>query len=131
MKDKDQLFIELFEMSEHVRYIAVYDDDDLFMKQRDDIKNVSSNESDKYEELLVNPTLVKLATQRGNIDCGGLEYIIIRYGNFFVLLTPCKSGHVNIGIEPDQNPFLFVEPLNEILRKYNMKHEASSDFQRR
>ena len=93
------------------------------MKQRDDIKNVSSNESDKYEELLVNPALVKLASQRGNIDCGGLEYIIIRYGNFFVLLTPCKSGHVNIGIEPDKNPFLFIEPLNGILRKYNMKME--------
>ena len=123
MKDKDKLFIELFEMSEHVRYIAVYDDGALFMKQRDDIKNVSSNESDKYEELLVNPTLVKLASQRGNIDCGGLEYIIIRYGNFFVLLTPCKNGHVNIGIEPDKNPFLFVEPLNGILRKYNMKIE--------
>src|SRR5215475_8007725 len=120
MKDKDKLFAELFEMSEHVRYIAIYLDGVLLMKQRDDIKNVSSNESDKYEELLVNPTLIKLASQRGNIDCGGLEYMIIRYGNFFVLLTPCKNGHINIGVEPDQNPFLLIEPLNALLRKYNL-----------
>jgi len=95
------------------------------MKQRGDIKNASANESDKYEELLVNPTLIKLASQRGNIDCGGLEYLIIRYGNFFVLLTPCKNGHVNIGIDPDKNPFLFIETLNAILKKYNMKVEKN------
>jgi len=121
MKDKEKLFNEAFEMSEDLRYIALYDNDDLSMKQRSDISNVSSNESDKYEELLVNPVLIKLASQRGNIDCGGLEYFIIRYGNFFVLLFPCKNGHVNIGIEPDKNPFLFIESLNTLLRKYNLK----------
>jgi hypothetical protein len=121
MKDKDKFFREVFEISEDIRYVAVYDNDNLFMKQRSDIMNVSSNESDKYEELLVNPTLIKLASQRGNIDCGGLEYFIIRYGNFFVLLTPCKNGHVNIGIEPDASPVSFIEPLNAILRKYDMK----------
>jgi len=120
MKDKEKLINEALAISEHIRYIAVYDNDGLSMKQRSDINNVSSNESDKYEELLVNPVLIKLASQRGNIDCGGLEYLIIRYGNFFVLLIPCKSGHVNIGVEPDKNPFLFIEPLNTLLRKYNL-----------
>ena len=120
MKDKEKLINEAFEMSEHIRYIAIYDVDGLSMKQRSDINNVSSNESDKYEELLVNPVLIKLASQRGNIDCGGLEYFIIRYGNFFVLLIPCRNGHVNFGIEPDQNPFLLIEPLNELLRRYDL-----------
>ena len=129
MKDKGKLFKEAFEISEHIRYIAVYDNDDLIMKQRSDIKNVSSTESDKYEELLVNPTLIKLASQRGNIDCGGLEYFIIRYGNFFVLLVPCKNGHVNIGIEPDKSPFECIEPLNTLLRKYNMNMEKNESFQ--
>lgn len=120
MKNKDKLISEAFEISEHIRYIAVYDNDGLSMKQRNDISNVSSNESDKYEELLVNPVLIKLAEQRGNIDCGGLEYFIIRYGNFFVLLIPCRNGHVNIGIEPDKNPILFIEPIYTLLRKYNL-----------
>jgi hypothetical protein len=130
MKDKDKLFTEVFELSEHIRYMAVYDNDGLFMEQRRDIENVSSNESDKYEELLVNPTLIKLASQRGNIDCGGLQYFIIRYGNFFVLLVPCKNGHINIGTEPGKNPFLFIEALNAILKKYGMsmgEDESSND----
>ncbi len=120
MERKEKLLTEALEISEHIRYIAVYDNDELSMKQRSDIHNVSSNESDKYEELLVNPTLIKLASQRGNIDCGGLKYFIIRYGNFFVLLTPCKNGHVNIGVEPHQDPFALIEPLNALLRKYNL-----------
>ena len=73
MKDKEKLIDEAFDISEHIRYIAVYDNEDLSMKQRSDINNVSSND-----------------------------------------------GHVNIGVEPDKNPFLFVEPLNTLLRKYNL-----------
>ena len=121
MKNKEALFDDLFEVSGHIRYIALYDEEGLSMSQRGGISNSSSSESDKYEELLVNPTLIKLASQRGNIDCGGLEYFIIRYGNFFVLLFPCRQGHINFGIEPDQNPFLFIEPLNALLEKYNLK----------
>ncbi|SRR5258705_7054257 len=125
MKDKQKLFDEAFVISEHIRYVAVYHNDRLSMKQRGDIKNVSSNESDKYEELLVNPTLIKLASQRGNIDCGGLEYFIIRYGNFFVVLIPCKKGHVNFGIEPDEDPFRLIDPFNALLAKHNMRIEKN------
>lgn len=121
MKDRENLFREAFEISGHIRYVAIYVHDILSMKQRGDIKNVSSSESDKYEELLVNPTLIKLASQRGNIDCGGLEYLVIRYGNFFVLLFPCKDGHVNIGIEPDKDPLLFIDPVSALLKKYGLK----------
>ncbi|HEU0112078.1 MAG TPA: hypothetical protein VFQ73_14480, partial [Flavisolibacter sp.] len=70
---------------------------------------------------LVNPTLIRLASQRGNIDCGGLDYLIIRYGHFFVLLTPTKNGHVNLGIEPGADPLLLVEPLVTLLEKHLMK----------
>src|SRR5216117_1380660 len=45
MKDKEKLINESFEISEDIRYIAVYDNDGLSMKQRSDINNVSSNES--------------------------------------------------------------------------------------
>jgi hypothetical protein len=120
MKNKEQLINEAFEISEHIRYIAVYDNDGLLQKQRSDIDNASTGESDKYEELLVNPILIKLASQRGNIDCGGLDYFIIRYGNFFVLLVPTKDGHVNLGIEPNQNPLSTVEPLKALLRKHDL-----------
>ena len=66
--------------------------------------NSSSSESDKYEELLVNPALLQLATARGEIDCGGVEYLVIRYGHFFQVVLPWNGGHLSIAIEPASDP---------------------------
>lgn len=44
---------------------------DVELRERPDLADASSSESDRYEELLVNPTLITLARQRGEIDCGG------------------------------------------------------------
>ena len=64
----------------------------------------SSSDSDRHEELLVNPTLITLATQRGNIDCGGLDYLIIRYGNFFQFVLPTTWGHISVCIDKNADP---------------------------
>jgi hypothetical protein len=91
---------DLFAVSKDIRYVAVYRDGQLSTDARADLKNASASESDKYEELFVNPTLLKLTTQRGNLDCGGLDYVLIRYGNFFQLVIPVSDGHYSICIEP-------------------------------
>lgn len=52
-------------------------------KQRGAISDNSSADTDRYEELFVNPVLLTAARQRGNIDCGGLNFIIIACGNFY------------------------------------------------
>jgi len=84
---------DIFALSNDVRYVAIYREGHLETKSKEGTIGASSSDSDRYEELLVNPTLITLATQRGNIDCGGLDYLIIRYGNFFqfVLPTTCLS----------------------------------------
>ncbi len=60
------------------------------------------------DKLFWNPspftTLLTLAAQRDNIDCGGLEYLIIRYGNFFQFVLPTPRGHVSVCIEKNANP---------------------------
>ena len=94
----------IFKISDNVRYVAVYKNGQLELKSKSDTLNASSSESDRYEELLVNPTLLKLASQRGNIDCGGLDYIIIRYGNFFQFVLPQSWGHVSVCIEANADP---------------------------
>ena len=66
--------------------------------------NASASESDKYEELIVNPGVLTLVRQRGNIDCDGVEFVVIRYGNFWQTVWPVKSGHVSLGLEPSANP---------------------------
>ena len=90
---------KIFEISKDIRYVAIYEDEKLISSERPGIENTSSSESDKYEELIVNPTLLKLVTQRGNIDCGGAMYVIIRYGSFYELVMPLKNGHLSVGME--------------------------------
>jgi hypothetical protein len=94
----------IFRLSDSIRYVAVYKNGELESKSKSNILGASGSESDRYEELLVNPTLLKLASQRGNIDCGGLEYVLVRYGNFFQFVTPTCWGHVSVCIEADADP---------------------------
>jgi hypothetical protein len=94
---------QIFSLSDDIRYVAIYANDKLISGEKSSISNTSSSESDKYEELIVNPTLLKLVIQRGNIDCGGVEYVIIKYGSFFEFVMPIKNGHVSVGIEQQSN----------------------------
>jgi hypothetical protein len=108
---RSEIIERCFEVSKDVRYVAVYIDNELSMKARDDLKDASSSDSDEYEELLVNPTLIKLTTQRGNIDCGGLKFLIIRYGNFFQFVYPLQNGHISVALEPTSD----VSTLSRLL----------------
>ena len=105
----------IFGLSPSVRYVALYRGGHLTMASRPDLAGPSGGESDKYEETIVNPTLVTLLTQRGNIDCGGLEYVLIRYGSFFALVMPLSDGHATIGIETSAEPLGLVPRLRDIL----------------
>jgi len=104
----------LFEIPE-VRYIASYINGSLSLHERTGIANASSSESDKYEEIIVNPTLLKLVSQRGNIDCGGLEFVLIRYGRFFQYMQPVRDGHVSVAIEPDADVLATVRKVRDVI----------------
>lgn len=91
---------KLFDYSPAIRYVALYQDHRLVYKQRgENLEGASDHETDRYEELLVNPTLLTLAGQRGNIDCGGLDHIIIFYGNFNQLIRKIPKGHLSICLD--------------------------------
>jgi hypothetical protein len=93
----------VFALSPDVRYVATYLDGALALESRA-AANASGAESDRYEELLVNPTLLLLTQQRGDIDCGGLEYLVVRYGAFYQLVVPVPGGHVSVAVEPTGDP---------------------------
>jgi hypothetical protein len=101
--------------SADVRYVALKVEDDLSLHQRSDLSDASSSESDRYEELLVNPTLLALTAARGDIDCGGLEFVLIRYGNFFTFVHPVRGGHIAVGISSTADPLALVKPIRELL----------------
>jgi hypothetical protein len=106
----------VFAVSPEVRYVALAHGQDVQQHERPGLDQTSSGESDRYEELLVNPTLLTLARQRGDIDCGGLDYLIVAYGSFFQLVMPFDGGHVSIAIERSGSPTELVEPIRSALR---------------
>jgi hypothetical protein len=95
---------KIFQLSDSIRYVAVYKEGQLVSRAKSNTSGSSSSESDRYEEILVNPTLIKLATQRGDIDCGGLGFLLVRYGNFYQFVLPASWGHVSVCIETDADP---------------------------
>ncbi len=100
----DNLSTTLFGVSRDIRYVALYRHGELQLRQRPEIGNASAAESDRYEELLVNPTLLTLVRQRGEIDCGGLDFLLIRYGNFYQLVQPIQGGHLSVAVESSADP---------------------------
>ncbi len=98
------LFGRIFDISPLVRYVALYRNGGLDSSVRPGLANTSSSESDKFEELIVNPVLLTLVRQRGNIDCGGALYVLVRYGNFYEYVQAVDGGHISVGLETGANP---------------------------
>ncbi len=109
----DRLMDALFDLTPQVRFVAVYRHGKLSLRQRSGLRFASAPESDRYEELLVNPTVLTLTRQRGDIDCGGLDYVVVRYGNFFQFVAPVEGGHASVTFEPDADP---IDHAQEVLR---------------
>jgi hypothetical protein len=96
----DRLIDRIIALGEDVRYVAVQRKGQLRSSTRSGLAGPSGSESDRCEELIVNPTLLTLLRQRGEMDCGGLEYVVIRYGSFYQLVHPIPGGHLSVAIEP-------------------------------
>jgi hypothetical protein len=106
---------ELFSRHAAVRYVAVLDGQELTLRERPGLADASSADSDRYEELLVNPTLLTLTSRRGEIDCGGLDYVIVGYGNFQQLVVPTPTGHVSVAVEHGADALMVLRDVRAVL----------------
>lgn len=106
---------KLLSISDNIRYVAIYKDGELTSSVKSGLLSASDTESDKYEELIVNPAVLTLVRQRGNIDCGGCQFFLVRYGNFYQLVVPYGGGHVSVCIEQTAQPLNYVESIRELL----------------
>jgi hypothetical protein len=110
-----QLILDrIFSLSPDVRYVAFYRQGELTSRQRQEISGSSASESDRYEELFVNPTLLTLVRQRGNVDCGGARFVLVRYGNFFQFVQDLPNGHISVCFELTSNPLDHADSILEI-----------------
>lgn len=118
-----QVFDQLLAISPDIRYLAIYRNGRLETAQRTGLQNASSPESDKYDELIVNPTLLTLINQRGQIDCGGMEYVLIRYGHFFQLVHPIAGGHLSTAAEPTAHPLELLDSIRRVIRENGLENK--------
>jgi hypothetical protein len=101
-----------------IRYVAVYLGGVLETRERAGLSGASASESDRYEEILVNPAVTTLVRQRGNLDCGGVRYFVIRYGNFFQCVFPVADGHVAVALEPSADLSRYLGRIEARVREW-------------
>ena len=106
----------IFSISKDIRYVAIYNKGELTTLSKEGTEGASSSDSDRYEELIVNPTVLTLVKQRGDIDCGGANYVLIKYGNFYQFVAPTQNGHASVCIEPYANPLELAAPIQNIVQ---------------
>jgi hypothetical protein len=92
-----ELITDIFKLG-GIGYVALCCGQEVLLRQAPGMVSRTTAETNFYEELLVNPTLLKLASQRADLDCGGLNYVAIGYGDFVQLIMLTKDGHVSLGI---------------------------------
>jgi len=113
-----KLASSLFALDENIRYAAVNQRGAIDeMLQRDGHASFNPPETDRMEELIVNPVALELFARRGNLDLGGVRFLVVRYGVQFQLILPWRAGHVSIGIEADGNPLAIAVRAAAVLSK--------------
>lgn len=105
----------IFALGPHIRYVAFGSGQQVDTTQRDGLAGASASSSDFFEELLVNPALLTLARQRGNLDCGGLRYIVVGYGNFHQVVVETTDGHVSVCVELDADPLRVAGDVSRLV----------------
>jgi hypothetical protein len=96
---------KLFALEPKIRYVAVNQAGAIVeMEQSPQHPTYNPHETDRIEELIVNPIVIDITRRRGNLDMGGIRYVIIRYGTQYQLIMPYKDGHVSVGIELGDDP---------------------------
>ena len=89
----------LFPIDPDIRYVAVNQGGAIReMEQRGGVPTLNPHETDRMEELIVNPIVLEAARRRGNLDLDGLRHIVIRYGTLYEVLVPHEDGHVSVGV---------------------------------
>ena len=101
----------IFGLGPQIRYVAFGSGQDVDLAQREGLADASDAGSDFFEELLVNPTLLTLTRQRGELDCGGLRFVIVGYGSFNEIVLPATGGHVSVGVELEADPVAVAEQV--------------------
>lgn len=115
----EKLLDAILELSPTIRYAAVHvGAGEPLLRERAGGSVGTAADSERWDELVVNPVLIELAARRGDVDCDGLDYVLVRYRRFYNLVLPLERGHLSVVIEPDGEPLPLIPALREIARSH-------------
>lgn len=112
------LIRKIFETCSEVRYVAVAAGRGVISEQRPGVADASASESDFFEELLVNPTILTLLRNRGELDCGGLRYVVVAYGHFFQLVRELEGGHLSVCVDSSGDPIVVRSVVESVVETW-------------
>ena len=96
---------DIFQWEPRVRYVAVNQNGSIEeMTQSPAHPTYNPHETDRIEELIVNPIVLEITRRRGMLDMGGVRHVVIRYGTQYQLLIPYRDGHLSVGVELHDDP---------------------------
>jgi hypothetical protein len=105
VSEPGSLAARLFLIEPKIRYVAVNQGGRIVeMVQSPQHPSYNPPESDRIEELIVNPIVLEITRRRGEIDMQGVRYVLIRYGTQYQLILPHGDGHASIGVELADDP---------------------------
>ena len=107
-----------------IGYVALCSGQEVVLRAAPGLVSTTTEETNFYEELLVNPTLLKLASQRANLDCEGLRYIAIGYGKFVQVIMLMKEGHVSMGVSRKTNTGELAAHVQSLLEEQGQAWES-------
>ena len=118
----ERLVSEVFALG-GIGYVALCSGQEVLLREMPGLSTTTTEESNFYEELLVNPALLKLASQRAHLDCEGLRYIAIGYGEFVQLIMLVKDGHVSLGVSRKANTGELAARVQSLLQQHGRAWE--------
>jgi hypothetical protein len=113
----ERIAAQLFALEPKIRYVAVNQAGAILeMEQSPAHPTYNPHETDRIEELVVNPIVIEITRRRGNLDMDGIRYVVIRYGTQYQLLMPYKDGHLSLGVELEDDPHEIAKTVAGHLR---------------
>jgi hypothetical protein len=104
----------LLDAFEQIRCVAVRDGERVDSHLR---SAGTVGELDRHEELFVNAGLLSLARERGAFDGGGLEYVVVAYGDYVQLLLELgERRHAAITFAAGSDPIEHLPAVLSALR---------------
>ena len=109
---------QLFRLEPRIRYVAINQLGLIVeMEQSPAHPSYNSQETDRLEELIVNPVVLEITRRRGELDIGATRFVVIRYGTQYQLVMPWRSGHISIGVELADNPLQIADRVGAYLER--------------